>query len=121
MCNTGEAEAPSADQWRAALEHNEELLAAAPEDEVLAEMLALQVRSSLIKCRAPVAFCESLLGCTVQMCGKACACQGRSPVQRTVCPGGGLRNTCTQAAWSTRLGASALCLTRPPPPATLAL
>lgn len=42
----GEAEAPAADQWPAVVEHNEELLAAAPEDEVLAEMLALQVRHS---------------------------------------------------------------------------
>lgn len=43
MHHAGEAEAPTADQWKAAVDHNEELLAAAPEDEVLAEMLALQV------------------------------------------------------------------------------
>jgi hypothetical protein len=39
----GEPDAPAAEQWRRGLERCPGLLAAAPEDEVLAEMLALQV------------------------------------------------------------------------------
>ena len=48
--HTGDPEAPAADQWRACVGHHDELLAAAPEDEVLAEMLALQVGGHGAEC-----------------------------------------------------------------------
>lgn len=56
-CPAGDAEAPAAEQWKAAVELNEALLAAAPEDEVMAEMLALQARECLAGAASPGAVC----------------------------------------------------------------